>query len=111
PGVPVLARGDHLRRHRGNPAQHSRPPPARPGKGVTVDAAERDLLAQTLRKTMLAASGQVLDRALTELGWADLLAGEPAAISLVFRLLGETGTHAPLINDVLLTAAGQRPGG
>jgi len=77
-----------------------------------VDAAERDLLTETLRKTMLGASGEPLDRALAGLGWAELLAEEPdVAIPVVFRLLGETGAHAPLLNDVLLAAAGQRPGG
>ena len=33
------------------------------------------------------------------------------AIPLVFRLLGETGAHAPVLNDVVLRAAGQRGGG
>jgi Acyl-CoA dehydrogenase, C-terminal domain len=77
-----------------------------------VDAAERDLLADTLRKTMTAASGRVLDLALVELGWPELLAAFPGvAVPLAFGLLGETGAHAPLLNDVLLHAAGQRPGG
>jgi AcrR family transcriptional regulator len=77
-----------------------------------MDRVERDLLADTLRKTMLGASGQVLDIALAELGWRDLLAAEPrVAIPLVFRLLGETGAHGPQLNDVLLTAAGEDPGG
>lgn len=30
---------------------------------------------------------------------------------MAFRLLGETGAHAPLLNDVLLSAAGRRLGG
>jgi hypothetical protein len=77
-----------------------------------VDAAERDLLADTLRKTMTAASGRVLDLALVELGWPELLAAFPGvAVPLAFGLLGETGAHAPLLNDVLLHAAGQRAGG
>jgi hypothetical protein len=77
-----------------------------------MDAAERDLLADTLRKTMTAASGQVLDLALVELGWPELLAEFPdVAIPLAFGLLGETGAHAPLLNDVLLHAAGHRPCG
>jgi hypothetical protein len=85
---------------------------ARAGEGLTVDAAERDLLADTLRKTMTAASGQVLDLALVELGWPELLAEFPGvAVPLAFGLLGETGAHAPLLNDVLLHAAGQRAGG
>jgi hypothetical protein len=77
-----------------------------------VDAAERDLLAETLRKTMTAASGQALDAALADLGWAELLAEQPdMAVPITFRLLGETGAHAPLLNDVLLNAAGRPLGG
>jgi len=77
-----------------------------------VDATERSLLADTLRKTMTAASGRVLDLALVELGWPELLAGFPdVAIPMAFGLLGETGAHAPLLNDVLLHAAGHRTGG
>ena len=77
-----------------------------------MDPAERELLAETLRKTMTAATGQALDSALAELGWAEMLAELPdVAVPLVFRLLGETGAHAPLLNDVLLTAAGLPLGG
>ncbi|MEY9836607.1 acyl-CoA dehydrogenase family protein [Streptacidiphilus sp. EB103A] len=77
-----------------------------------MEAAERDLLAETLRKTMTASSGQALDATLTDLGWTDLLAELPdLAVPLAFRLLGETGAHAPLLNDVLLHAAGQPLGG
>jgi hypothetical protein len=80
---------------------------------VTVQAAERDLLAQTLRTTMTAATGGAdLDARLAQLGWADLLAQAPDdAVPLVFGLLGETGTSAPLLNDVLLHAAGRPLGG
>jgi hypothetical protein len=72
-----------------------------------IDAAELELLTQTLVKTMTTApSGIPLYEALTELGWHDLLAQDPdAAVPLVFRLLGETGAHAPLLDDVI-TAAG-----
>ncbi|WP_405735398.1 acyl-CoA dehydrogenase family protein [Streptomyces sp. NBC_01537] len=77
-----------------------------------MDATERELLAETLRKTMLAASGQALATALDELGWPDLLAEEAkAAVPAVFALLGETGAQAPLLNDVLLAAAGRPLGG
>ncbi|MFD7999312.1 acyl-CoA dehydrogenase family protein [Streptomyces mirabilis] len=77
-----------------------------------MDAAERDLFAQTLRKTMTAASGRALDTALAELGWSDLLTEVPdVAVPLTFGLLGETGAHAPLLNDVLLHAAGRAVGG
>lgn len=79
---------------------------------MTVRNEELDLLAETLYKTMAAASGRDLDVAVGELGWSELLTESPEnAISLVFRLLGETGTHAPLINDVVLGAAGRSVGG
>jgi Acyl-CoA dehydrogenase, C-terminal domain len=77
----------------------------------TADPAELALLAETCRKTMSAASGHVLDIALDQLGWRGLLAPRPGvAVPLVFRLLGETGAHAPILNDVVLSAAGRAPG-
>ena len=77
----------------------------------TADRAELALLAETFLKTMSAASGHVLDIALDQLGWRDLLASLPGvAVPLVFRLLGETGAHAPILNDVVLCAAGRAPG-
>jgi Acyl-CoA dehydrogenase, C-terminal domain len=73
--------------------------------------AER-LLTDSLRTTMIAASGAKLDAALADLGWLDMLDEIPViAIPLVFRLLGETGAHAPLINDVVLRAAGRAGSG
>ena len=101
-----------------------------------MDAGQRDLLAETFRKAMTAstgtvssgtavsgtvspgtvspgpASGRALDETLAGLGWPELLAAEPdTAIPLAFRLLGETGAHAPILNDVLLHAAGRPAGG
>ncbi|MCX4766614.1 acyl-CoA dehydrogenase family protein [Streptomyces sp. NBC_01275] len=76
-----------------------------------MDAAEHDLLEETLRKTMTGACGPALDSALADLGWAQMLAEEPAAVPLVFRLLGESGTHASVLNDVLLHAADRPLGG
>jgi Acyl-CoA dehydrogenase, C-terminal domain len=76
-----------------------------------VDSESLQLLEDGLRKTMTTASGQQLDAALTELGWLEMLDEMPeAAVPLVFRLLGETGAHAPVLNDVVLRAAG-RDGG
>ncbi|WP_431739715.1 acyl-CoA dehydrogenase family protein [Mycobacterium mantenii] len=70
------------------------------------------LLAESLRTTMSAASGAKLDAALTDLGWRDMLDEMPdIAIPLVFKLLGETGAHAPVLNDVVLCAAGDASGG
>ncbi|HUN31530.1 MAG TPA: acyl-CoA dehydrogenase family protein [Trebonia sp.] len=78
-----------------------------------MDPEELELLAGTLRATMTsAASGAALDAALADLGWADMLAEWPeVAIPLVFRLLGETGTHAPVINDVVGTTCLPYAGG
>ncbi|OBG31907.1 acyl-CoA dehydrogenase family protein [Mycobacterium sp. E3198] len=65
------------------------------------------MLTDSLRTTMTAASGAKLDGALSEVGWRDMLDEIPdIAIPLVFRLLGETGAHAPVLNDVVLSAAG-----
>ena len=77
-----------------------------------MDAESLRMLEGALRKTMATVSGHELDRALIELGWLDMLDEMPeSAIPLVFRLLGETGAHAPVLNDVVLHAAGREPGG
>jgi hypothetical protein len=77
-----------------------------------VDQESLDLLEDALRKTMLSVSGSELDAALAELGWADMLSDMPdVAIPLVFRLLGETGSHASVLNDVMLETIGGLPGG
>jgi len=79
---------------------------------VSVDSESLQLLEDGLRKTMTTASGQQLDAALAELGWLEMLDEMPqAAVPLVFRLLGETGAHAPVLNDVVLRAAGREGGG
>ncbi|MFW0785622.1 acyl-CoA dehydrogenase family protein [Gordonia sp. CPCC 206044] len=72
-----------------------------------MDSTERELLADTLRKVMSTESGPTLDKALAELGWSEML-GDHAdvAIPLVFRLLGETGSHSSVINDVALSSSG-----
>ena len=74
-----------------------------------MDPEELELLAQTLRKTMTStASGPALHAALADLGWREMLAGLPGvAIPLVFRLLGETGAHAPVLADVVRAADGR----
>jgi hypothetical protein len=81
---------------------------------MTADP-ELQLLADSLRTSMTASSlgsGAALDAALADLGWLDMLDQIPdVAIPLVFRLLGETGAHAPVLNDVVLRAAGREPGG
>ncbi|MDX3382304.1 acyl-CoA dehydrogenase family protein [Streptomyces niveiscabiei] len=78
-----------------------------------MEAAERALLEDALRKTLTTSGpGAAPDAALAELGWAEMLAEEPGTtIPLVFRLLGETGSQAPVLNDVVLLAAGRPLGG
>jgi hypothetical protein len=72
---------------------------------------ELQLLADSIRSAMSTASGSKLDAALAELGWLDMLDEIPnIAIPLVFRLLGETCAHAPVLNDVVLRAAGREAG-
>jgi hypothetical protein len=77
-----------------------------------VDTESLQLLEDGFRKTMTATSGRELDEALADLGWPEMLDDIPEiAIPLVFRLLGETGAHAPVLNDVVLRAAGRDGGG
>ena len=76
------------------------------------DAETLGLLEDALCKTMTSSSGAALESALVELGWHDMLDEMPkVAVPLVFRLLGETGSHAPVLNDVVLQALGRPPGG
>ena len=76
-----------------------------------MDSESLQLLEDGLRKTMTTASGQQLDAALAELGWLEMLDEMPdTAVPLVFRLLGETGAHAPVLNDVVLRAASREGG-
>lgn len=76
-----------------------------------MDEASLELLETGLRKTMLSTSGPELDAALADLGWADMLSDmSELAIPLVFRLLGETGSHASVLNDVVLLTAGRDVG-
>ncbi|AZG45790.1 Acyl-CoA dehydrogenase, short-chain specific [Gordonia insulae] len=56
-------------------------------------------------------SGPGLDKALDELGWSEMLTDLPEiAIPLVFRLLGETGSHSSILNDVIVDDLGAEPG-
>jgi hypothetical protein len=74
--------------------------------GPEWDAESLELLEDGLRKTMLSTSGAELDAALAELGWSEMLSDmSEVAIPLVFRLLGETGSHASVLNDVVLLAS------
>jgi hypothetical protein len=67
-----------------------------------MDSAEIELLTTSLLKAMAGPSGQALDAALRALGWPEMLAEYPdVVVPLVFRLLGETGSHASLLNDLV----------
>jgi hypothetical protein len=77
-----------------------------------VDRESLDMLEAAVRKTMLSTSGPELDAALMDLGWADMLRDIPElAVPMVFRLLGETGSHASVLVDVVLNATGNEVGG
>jgi Acyl-CoA dehydrogenase, C-terminal domain len=79
---------------------------------IDVDRESLELLEDALRKTMLSVSGAELDAALADLGWAEMLSDMPdISIPLAFRLLGETGSHASILNDVVLETIGGLPGG
>ena len=83
-----------------------------PQPDPAMDTESLVLLEDGLRKTMLSVSGAELDTALADLGWAEMLSDMPdLAIPLVFRLLGETGSHASVLNDVMLETIGGLPGG
>lgn len=77
-----------------------------------METDELALLEDALRGAMAGATGETLEQALDGLGWREMLAQAPRdTVPVVFRLLGETGAHAPLLNDVVLLAAGREPGG
>ena len=77
-----------------------------------MDTAERSALTASLSTMMATVSGGALDRAMADFGWAELLTDLPdVAIPAVFEQLGWTGAHAPMLNDVVLDAAGRKLGG
>ena len=80
-----------------------------------MDDGELGMLADTLEKSMTSAASAGapnVEDVLADLGWLEMLDEIPAeATALVFRLLGQTGTHAGVVNDVVLAAAGREPGG
>jgi hypothetical protein len=69
----------------------------------TVDAAERALMAATLRGLAKELDGTELTRALDAFGFADLLAEAPRdAVSALFTALGRAGSMSTSLQDVLL---------
>jgi hypothetical protein len=76
-----------------------------------MDAAERELLATSVREAIARAADA--DAALTQLGWLDMLSAAPRdAIAIVFTELGRAGATATVLDDVLATALAHeaRPG-
>jgi hypothetical protein len=68
----------------------------------TIDAAERDLLAVTLRGLTEQLDGAELERALDEFGFGDLLAEAPRdAVPALFTALGHSGSMSTSLQDVL----------
>jgi hypothetical protein len=68
-----------------------------------IQAAERELMSQTLRRLGEEFDGPQLSEALDDFGFADLLAEEPrAAVSSLFDAAGRTGSMPAAFQDVLL---------
>jgi hypothetical protein len=68
-----------------------------------IEAPERDLMAQTLRRLAEEFDGAQLSKALADFGFLELLAEAPCeAVSTVFDALGRTGSMSAVLQDVLL---------
>lgn len=84
-----------------------------------MDAAERALLQQTVRDAIASAAngasggapgGAVVDSALADLGWLEMLDAEPRdAVDNVFTALGETNRVATALDDIVVAALGIEP--
>jgi hypothetical protein len=80
-----------------------------------IDADERVAMQETVRGAIaeaLAAGGEDadIDAVLAKLGWLDLLGEEPdAAVDIVFGALGSTNAAATALDDVVVSALGQKP--
>lgn len=69
----------------------------------TLDAAERELMATTVRELAEELDGTELAQALEAFGFADLLAEAPRdAVSALFTALGRAGSMSTSLQDVLL---------
>jgi hypothetical protein len=72
-------------------------------EAFTIDAAERILMAETLRKLAEELDGTELAQALAAFGFADLLTEAPRdAVSALFTALGRAGSMSTSLQDVLL---------
>jgi len=74
----------------------------------TIDAAERELMAATLRSLAAELDGTELAAALDAFGFADLLGEAPRdAVSALFTALGHAGSMTTSFQDVLLQPLAQ----
>src|SRR6202022_1931141 len=72
-------------------------------EAFTIDAAERVLMAETLRRLAEELDGTELEQALEAFGFADLLTEAPRdAVSALFTTLGRAGSMSTSLQDVLL---------
>ena len=105
--VPVLASRHHLRRQLRDPAQHHCPPPARLGGRPVIEDEKRALFAESLTRAVAAGSGEVLDRALDDLGWREAVAVDRrAAVSLLFDATGRANATSAALDWLLADALG-----
>ncbi len=72
-----------------------------------MDGEDRRLFERTLAKATAQHSGDALDAALDEVGWADALSTDPrTAVSLLFQLQGADNTTSSALVQVLAHALG-----
>jgi alkylation response protein AidB-like acyl-CoA dehydrogenase len=72
-----------------------------------MDAGERELFERGLRHAVTAGSGDAVDAALDELGWADALAVDPrTAVAGLFTAQGGANAVSSALDDVLAGALG-----
>lgn len=80
-----------------------------------MDTSERTLLAKTVRDVLTGVAepgngSALIDAALADLGWRDMLDAEPdAAIEIVFEALGGVNASASVLDDVMARALGAEP--
>ncbi len=105
--VPVFPRRHHLRWQRRDPAQHHRPPAARPRGGPLMEATERALFEASVRRATETADGVALSDALDDLGWRDALeADRPTAVSVLFECQGAATASSAAFDWLLASALG-----
>jgi hypothetical protein len=72
-----------------------------------MDQGERDLFAASLRQVVGDASGEALDRALGDIGWADALEADArTSVSTLFEIQGANCASSSALEVVVLAALG-----